>query len=185
VSAFCCGAKTLEKLFCRVQSQNRETELVTESMLIKCSECKKDVSSEASNCPHCGFPIKSPPKDEGVPIVREANSSKSGLGTFFIVLGIISIIIGFIANQPSDLEGLQQNLVKTTQEGLRTQQSLSGAMGVSSPYTDQDRQEVKDAQASLDTMVSQRHMKAACFFISGGVLFILGLVLRASAKPNS
>lgn len=24
-------------------------------MIIKCPECQKDVSSEASNCPHCGY----------------------------------------------------------------------------------------------------------------------------------
>jgi len=27
-------------------------------MLIECSECKKQISSEASTCPHCGIPIK-------------------------------------------------------------------------------------------------------------------------------
>lgn len=27
-------------------------------MLIKCPECGKDISDQASSCPHCGYPIK-------------------------------------------------------------------------------------------------------------------------------
>lgn len=30
--------------------------------LIQCPECKKDVSSEANSCPHCGYPIKTEEK---------------------------------------------------------------------------------------------------------------------------
>lgn len=26
--------------------------------LTQCTECKKDISTEATNCPHCGYPIK-------------------------------------------------------------------------------------------------------------------------------
>jgi hypothetical protein len=126
-------------------------------MLIKCKECQKDVSSEAANCPHCGFPVKPQPKAEEIPIVREANSSKSGLGTFFIILGIIGIIIGFIVIQPSDYE----------------------------QFLGEHLRDVDSFQSKLDTASVDRHVKAACFFIPAGILFVLGLVLRASAKPNT
>ena len=33
-------------------------------MLVKCPECQKEVSSEASSCPHCGYPLKEEKKDE-------------------------------------------------------------------------------------------------------------------------
>lgn len=33
--------------------------------IVKCRECRKDVSSEAANCPHCGAPVKKPPKTFG------------------------------------------------------------------------------------------------------------------------
>ena len=141
-------------------------------MLIKCQECQKDVSSEASNCPHCGFPVKPQPKAEDIPIVREANSSKSGLGTFFIILGIIGIIIGFVVIQPSDVEGLQNNLVGLTHQNDR---AFGGSF----------HQDSLEAQSGLSSMISDRHTKAACFFIPAGILFVLGLVLRASAKPNT
>jgi uncharacterized membrane protein YvbJ len=31
--------------------------------LIKCKECGKEVSSEAKNCPNCGYPITSTKKE--------------------------------------------------------------------------------------------------------------------------
>jgi hypothetical protein len=133
-------------------------------MLIKCKECQKDVSSEASNCPNCGFPIKSPPKIEEVPIVREVNSSKSGLGTFFIVLAIIGVIIGFIVVQPSDVEGLQQKVVN---------------MGHQYDLPDNGHKD------ELDSTIANRHFEAGCFFIPSGILLVLGLVLKSSAKPNA
>jgi len=153
-------------------------------MLIKCKECQKDVSSEAANCPHCGFPVKPQPKVEDVPIVREANSSKSGLGTFFIILGIIGIIIGFVVIQPSDVEGLQSNLIDTSHQAERTSRGFASFTGDSSS-ANQFHQDGVDAQSGLDSMISDRHTKAACFFIPAGILFVLGLVLRASAKPNT
>jgi len=33
-------------------------------MLIKCPECKKDMSDKAEKCPHCGYPLKKKDKNE-------------------------------------------------------------------------------------------------------------------------
>jgi DNA-directed RNA polymerase subunit RPC12/RpoP len=132
-------------------------------MLIKCKECQKDVSSEAANCPHCGFPIKPQPKAEDIPIVREANSSKSGLGTFFILLGIVGIVIGFVVIQPTEVEGLQGQVVSVGHQYGLADNGNEGMLG---------------------GMISDRRMKAACFFIPAGILFVLGLVLKSSGKPT-
>jgi len=100
-----------------------------------------------------------------IPIVREANPAKSGLGTFFIVLAILGVIIGFIVVQPSDIERSQQRIVDTQNEV---------------DYPDQGA-----AQEQLDKMQSDRHFEASCFFVPSGILFVLGLVLKSSAKPNA
>ena len=155
--------------------------------LIKCLECQKEVSSEAQNCPHCGFPIKSPPKDADIPIVREANPAKSRLGIFFIVLGIIGVIIGFIVIQPSEVEKIQEGLVKSARNNLSETIILVNKIGDSLQTEQamaQANQWVRNAESDLDKTVSERYTGAACFFIPAGILFVLGLVLRASAKPN-
>ena len=33
--------------------------------LVKCPECNKEVSDQAHNCPHCGYPLKKPTKHVG------------------------------------------------------------------------------------------------------------------------
>ncbi len=56
--------------------------------LIKCSECKKEISTKADKCPHCGAPVK----------------KKSGCGTLLIVLfGVI--VVTSIATQFTDSSG--------------------------------------------------------------------------------
>lgn len=50
--------------------------------LIKCSECGKEISSDAKSCPHCGKPL---PRPKGKPFYKSVR--------FWIVV-IIVIIIG-------------------------------------------------------------------------------------------
>jgi DNA-directed RNA polymerase subunit RPC12/RpoP len=159
-------------------------------MLTKCAECQKDVSSEASSCPHCGFPLKSQPKDKDVPLVRESNSSKAGLGTFFIVLGIIGIVIGFVAIQPSDIEKLDEQGLQMAQQSAKDSQAMNNYIVASggadhSSGAQEFRQDADNWNTKLQDSQSSRHIKAACFFIPAGILFVLGLVLRSSAKPSS
>lgn len=58
--------------------------------LIKCKECGKKISSEADNCPNCGYPVdKSIKKDD-------TNNKKSNKRKIImsIMIGIILLIIG-------------------------------------------------------------------------------------------
>ena len=57
-------------------------------MLIKCPECNKEVSDKATNCPHCGFPLKRKDKND----LKEVDFSNSeillhrGIATYLKVL---------------------------------------------------------------------------------------------------
>lgn len=50
--------------------------------LIECPECKREISSEATFCPHCGFPLKKNTEAHqdndvvNVKIIKEENNSK-------------------------------------------------------------------------------------------------------------
>lgn len=80
--------------------------------LIKCPECGKDVSSEAANCPYCGYPIKNDVDEKGVdiePTPTCADSSapqkqetkggclKAGL-TFVAILVGVFVLLGVCAS---------------------------------------------------------------------------------------
>ena len=57
--------------------------------LIKCKECGKEISDQATNCPNCGCPIN----DDT--ITKEVKASKK-VAIFIIVILVIVCIIGFI-----------------------------------------------------------------------------------------
>ena len=67
--------------------------------LIKCSECKKQVSDKAVSCPHCGFPLKEEPKKDTKSMIQRFKENgrlkniliRFGL-SFLIFLLIISPI---------------------------------------------------------------------------------------------
>ena len=66
--------------------------------LIKCPECSKDVSTSASACPHCGYPLKNvnhyPPNRASRLIEKEHDRKYKQM----IAGGIISLIaaVGFL-----------------------------------------------------------------------------------------
>ena len=55
--------------------------------LLKCPECKHDVSDKASACPHCGYPISSPTSAK--PRIRNGKPTKlpNGYGTIYKLPG--------------------------------------------------------------------------------------------------
>ena len=83
-------------------------------MLIKCPECGKEVSSEATSCPFCGYPIKQTIETKGLSeyekyteeeIREHAKEAKSyysnargcvAVGLFMFLGGLIALIAGFI-----------------------------------------------------------------------------------------
>lgn len=54
--------------------------------LIKCKECKKEVSKKAETCPHCGSPVK----------------QKTGCGGLIGLVVIVFILVGIFANLADD-----------------------------------------------------------------------------------
>lgn len=55
-------------------------------MLIKCHECRRQISSEAAACPKCGAPVKKE-------VVARAIKEKKRSDVELILLGIIAIVI--------------------------------------------------------------------------------------------
>lgn len=65
--------------------------------IINCPECKKEISSQAHNCPHCGFPIARNPESKIIVQKREGCFLQTlNLGCLltlaFVALMIISML---------------------------------------------------------------------------------------------
>ncbi len=59
--------------------------------LTKCRECRKEISSDARTCPHCGCPSD---KEKRVAEIKEQD--KKGCAWIFAIIFIILAIISFI-----------------------------------------------------------------------------------------
>jgi hypothetical protein len=153
-------------------------------MLTKCPECQKEVSSEADKCIHCGYPINKPQTDEAiVAVVTQDNSSKRGMGAFFIILGIIGLIGGIIAVNPSELERLTGRLADLTDEGARSSRAFENA-GFGNYNSDSKRYDSQIARDDYSQIQSKRYITAACWFVPGGILLITGLAMRAGSSTQ-
>lgn len=61
--------------------------------LVKCPECNKEVSDQAHNCPHCGYPLKKATKHVGQ---RNPDFSKMEvIATRNYVVGIVAAVLIF------------------------------------------------------------------------------------------
>ena len=71
--------------------------------LIKCPECGKEISDQASACIHCGFPLSKleqiKQKEEGIILKRSKSSIFNVIAIFLITTIIFSILIGVFAIQ--------------------------------------------------------------------------------------
>jgi ribosomal protein L37E len=78
-------------------------------MLIKCSECSREVSDKASVCPSCGFSIKDSIKANNYQGVAAVKTKKKNIKLILIpVISILSIIlIVFVVN--SVIQGINSN----------------------------------------------------------------------------
>ena len=89
--------------------------------MIQCPECGKDLSSEATVCPHCGYPIKKSQKK-----VEKTNHKKSVKKPLLFVLisaiVIIACVVVAIVIQPSHYEialPYELDVPQTYDEALR------------------------------------------------------------------
>ena len=51
--------------------------------LVQCSECKKEISSAAKSCPHCGK----------VSLAHQINKSAGNVVLIFIIIGIVGVFL--------------------------------------------------------------------------------------------
>ena len=71
--------------------------------LISCPECKKEISDQATSCPHCGFPIAKPKTDEPtLPAQSQQTQTKSssskGCLTWIVAGGVVLILLMVIGD---------------------------------------------------------------------------------------
>lgn len=76
-------------------------------MLIECPECHRQMSSEATSCPHCGYILHNPGCREAPQYRSDIHGSNEGcflqtLNTGCAIIGVI-IILGLVVNILSDI----------------------------------------------------------------------------------
>lgn len=78
--------------------------------LQKCHECGNDVSTEASNCPKCGAPVKKKPT-----ILARVSA---GVGLVIVGLFGIGVISGISKRSPDNTASMQQPVFETTADDI-------------------------------------------------------------------
>ncbi len=61
--------------------------------LIKCRECGKEISSEATSCPNCGAPVK---EDEIKKEIKAGIKIGKKIAIIFIIALLLIIVVAFI-----------------------------------------------------------------------------------------
>lgn len=82
--------------------------------ITKCRECKKDISSKAASCPHCGAPGSKQKKGSGV-----------GCGSVIVIVVVIAIIGAQISEQnaESDRQAQQQRAATQAKQAAEARQA--------------------------------------------------------------
>lgn len=91
--------------------------------MIKCPECKKDVSESAKACPSCGHPVAT---------VKDAVEKKQGCGGCLLILGVLVLIAGlitFVAARKNASSLIQQNYENRGLGGVIADDTLAKAAG--------------------------------------------------------
>ena len=76
--------------------------------IIKCSECSKDISTKAEQCPHCGAKVK-----------KSSNIVKYGLLFLFIFVVVIPILINNFSDNNSSNDNFSNDkstIIKNNQK---------------------------------------------------------------------
>ena len=68
--------------------------------LIRCPECRREVSDSADSCPHCGYKIEKATLEKFVPVSTELSSSKPTSSE------IVKAVICFVLGIPTLLWGI-------------------------------------------------------------------------------
>jgi hypothetical protein len=82
---------------------------VNNMALMNCPECKKEISSGARRCPHCGCNVKK--------VVNEKSVTPSGYVGCLVVILILAIAFAWYTNQTKDEPGAY-TFDKWVQDGM-------------------------------------------------------------------
>lgn len=72
-------------------------------MIKKCSECEKDVSDKAYNCPHCGFPINETPVNTFFREFNDFDFGKLAANIGVVLFPILTVITFFQSKYGSSI----------------------------------------------------------------------------------
>jgi hypothetical protein len=64
--------------------------------LVKCRECGREISDQATACPHCGVPLAAPGVRNATRV--EVVERRSGCGTL-LVIGLVVLVFAYAVNQ--------------------------------------------------------------------------------------
>ena len=62
--------------------------------LINCTECNKEISDKAQNCPGCGAPIKKNDSVDSKEVLDSSGISKGTAALIGFILGFLVVVIG-------------------------------------------------------------------------------------------
>ena len=109
--------------------------------LINCPECQKEISEEATTCPHCGKPL--PP----APIPAESEYPKGKCGLFILIPILLILIIALLGNCSGP--SIDYEIVSTSTYVNNSEQAKSYRVVVARDATEEDLKEVfEDITAS-------------------------------------
>ena len=86
--------------------------------LIKCPECKNNVSDKAESCPKCGYELNKKSKNKSNSTNDKMNPKFRGKVDYkYIILGLLIIVVGFyMLNQNNDKNDTHTNDKPTTED---------------------------------------------------------------------
>ncbi len=104
--------------------------------LIKCSECRKEISDRANVCPNCGCPISNNScSNESSNIINSSVNPKDNRKIYMLIGGIVLVILIatitiFLLNKPRNGEEVAaiqtEEVAETTTEAVVEKDSLEG-----------------------------------------------------------
>jgi ribosomal protein L40E len=151
-----------------------------------CHECGKDVSSEATACPHCGAKVKAS---------KVVNEKKPAGKLAYIVLGLLAVgLVAAIANNPAPTNAATPSTAPTEQESpakkaeyLRYSAAAIAVVAVKDAMRDPDSLKIESARTNEDGSTICVKYRARNGF--GGmnqsfIVYLSGKPYRTSAAWN-
>ncbi len=138
------------------------------TQMIKCPDCKKDVSASATACPSCGFPVA---KTLAAPERQKENlEKKKGCGGCLVILGILILIAGF-GTFISARKSANELVLRSWEIGGPRKAMLDNALAKAVGHS------------SYPDYITKQNEDSGLFFVAVGV--VLGFVGYRMCKNNS